>query len=57
MYVAQGNTIQFVRSLIFFFKNFVSSVIIVWAEESMDVTGVLQEAGDADSMACTRSQE
>ena len=24
--------------------------------ELMDVTGVSQEAGDADSMACTRSQ-
>ena len=55
-YVDQGNTIQFVGSSIFFSGFFVSSWMIFGWIDLMDVAGVLQEAGDADSSACTRSQ-
>ena len=47
--------IQFVRSLIFF-HNFLFLLRQLFGRmESVDVAGVLQEAGDADSGVHTRS--
>ena len=47
--------IRFVRSLIFF-GDFLFLLRLFGQMESLDVAGVLQEAGDADSKAHTRSQ-
>ena len=56
MYVGQGSTIGFVGSLIFF-QDFLFLLRWFFGQmESMDVSGVLQEAGDADLRVCTRSQ-
>ena len=56
MYAGEGNTIRFVGSLIFF-PDFLFLLRWLFGRiESMDVAGVLQEAGDADSRARTRSQ-
>ena len=55
-YVGQENTIQFVQSLICF-QDFLFLLGWLFGQmESMDVACALQEAGDADSRAHTRSQ-
>ena len=48
--------IQFVRSFIFFHNFLFLRRWLFWQMESMDVAGVLQKAGDADSRASSRSQ-
>ena len=48
MNVGQGNMIRFVGSLIFFQDFLLLLTRLVGRMESMDVAGVLQEAGDAD---------
>ena len=49
-----GNTIWFLVSLIFF-QGFFFLDLLFQRMESLDVAGVLQEARDADSRACTKS--
>ena len=56
VYVGQGSTIQFVRSWISFLDSLLLSGQLFGWMESINVAGVLQEAGDGDSRAHTRYQ-
>ena len=56
MYIAQGSTIRFVGSWIWFRGFLFSSGQVFGQMESINVAGVFQEAWDADSRAHTRSQ-
>ena len=54
MYVDQDSTIRFVGSSISFLDSLLFSGDLFGQMESINVDGVLQEAGDADSRAHTR---
>ena len=56
VYIGQGNMSWVVGSLVFFHDFLFLLTWLFGRMESMDAAGVLQEAGDADSRACTRSQ-
>ena len=56
VYVGQSSTIRFVGSWISFLDSlFFPGWLFRWME-SINVAGILQEAGDTDLRACTRSQ-
>ena len=56
VYIGQCSTIPFVGSWISFLGSLFFSGYLFEQMESINVPGVLQEAGDADSSACTISQ-
>ena len=56
MYVGEGSLIQFVGSSILFLGSLFLSGYSFGQMESINVTGVFQEAEDADSRTHTRSQ-
>ena len=49
MYIGQGSSTRFVGSWISFLDSFFFSGKLFWRMESINVAGVLQKAGDADS--------
>ena len=56
VYVGQSNSIRFVWSFILFLDSLFLPFCLLGCLRSIDVAGVLQEAGDADLRACIWSK-